>query len=136
MRFLILLIFQIILFFIPERTVNLSMPILLFLLQLEKKKSFSGTIHFLPHTWMQSSLRAVFNRTHAGSLASLSCSVRSNSFSPEFKCAFSPPLIQSKDDPKGDVSSNLQICGAISLLSFSYCQLAISSFCCFSPHGS
>lgn len=70
---------------------------------------------------------------------SLLHSLRSCSFFlPEFKCAFSSPLIQSQGSPKRDVSSELQIYEGTSSLSFSESQLEINSFffsCQFYPQS-
>ena len=135
-RLLIFLIFQIIFSFKPEGAINLSMPFLLLLLQQVKKKSFPRSTHFLYTKCNPLSELVLTTLALACLLACLfSGFLRSPSFSPKLKCAFSPALIQSEDDPKGDVSSNLHICGAISLPSFSYSRLVINSFCYCPQHG-
>ena len=75
-------------------------------------KNYTFSSSYLSATLSQS----WFNRTHAGSLALL-CQI--SFFLSRIQVCIFPITDKSKDDPEGDVSSNLQICGAISLLSFS-----------------
>ena len=117
-------------FFMSEGPNDLSMRSILVISTREEKRIPRFTFSlFLCPTSVQSSLGAVFNNSLSLPPPSLSSPRSCSSFFPECKCVLCLPLIQSKGDPRLEVSSGEQISGAISSLSFSKSQRSNVPLC-------